>query len=60
MLAARGLGVGIASATTAQHWPHVAQLRIDDAAARSRLGVVWGHRPSHAAQTLLMHLVVGQ
>lgn len=60
MLATRGLGVGIVSATTAQHWQQVVQLRIDDATARSRLGVIWGDRPSHAAQTLLTHLMVSQ
>ena len=59
LLAARGLGVGVVSATTAQHWQQVVRLRIDDAAARSRLGVVWGHRPSHAAQTLLSRLIAG-
>lgn len=56
MLATRGLGVGIASARTMQHWEHVRQIRIDDATARSRLGVVWGPRPSHAAQALLTRL----
>lgn len=57
MLTARGLGVGIASATTMQRWAHAVQIPIDDPAARSRLGIIWGHRPSHAAQALLTRLV---
>lgn len=57
LLAARGLGVGIVSATTAQLWQQVVPVRIDDAAARSQLGVVWSHRPSHAAQALLTRLI---
>jgi DNA-binding transcriptional LysR family regulator len=57
MLASRGLGVGIASATTMQHWQHVVQIRIDDTNARSRLGVIWGYRPSHATQALLDRLI---
>jgi DNA-binding transcriptional LysR family regulator len=56
-LTARGLGVGIVSATTAQDWVDVVALRIDDKRARSRLGIVWRHRPSHAAQALLRRLV---
>jgi DNA-binding transcriptional LysR family regulator len=57
MLASRGLGVGIASATTMQHWQHVVQIRIDETDARSRLGVIWGHRPSHASRALLDRLI---
>lgn len=59
MLTARGLGVGVVSATTMRHWQGIMQLRIDDTAARSRLGVVWRHKPSHAAQALLSRLVTG-
>jgi DNA-binding transcriptional LysR family regulator len=58
MLTARGLGVGIASATTIPS-EHVVQLRIDDVEARSRLGVVWRRQPSHAAQALLSRLLAG-
>jgi DNA-binding transcriptional LysR family regulator len=38
-------------------WVDVVALRIDDQRARSRLGIVWRHRPSHAAQALLRRLV---
>lgn len=57
MLASRGLGVGIVSSTTAHDWDNVTTLRIDDKRSRSRLGVVWGQQPSHAAQALLQRLV---
>lgn len=53
MLAARGLGVGMGSETTARHWKDTVLLRIADRAARSQLGVIWGDRPSHAAAALL-------
>lgn len=56
MLAARGLGVGIASATTMRHWDDTTRLRIDDDTARSRLGLLWGTDPSHATQALLATL----
>ena len=59
MLAARGLGVGVVSATTATDWDGVIALPIDDPGARSRLGVVWRPSPSHAARALLGHLVGG-
>lgn len=59
MLTVRGLGVGVVSATTMRDWEGTVQLRIDDAAARSRLGVVWRDKPSHAAQALLSRLVSG-
>ena len=57
MLAVRGLGIGVVSATTAADWYGVAVLPIDDPGARSRLGVVWRSSPSHAARALLGHLV---
>lgn len=57
MLTTRELGVGVVSETTMQRWKHVTRLRIDDAAARSRLGVVWRHNPSHAAQAVLSRLL---
>lgn len=53
LLAGRGLGVGIVSATTAAAWSDLVRLRIDDRAARSRLGIVWRRRPSHATRALL-------
>lgn len=59
MLTTRGLGVGIVSATTARDWDDVVPLPIDDELARSRLGVVWRHQPSYAAQALLRQLAVG-
>lgn len=57
LLAARGLGVGIVSATTAADWEDVISLRIADKEARSQLGIVWSTRPSHAAQALVGQLV---
>lgn len=59
MLTTRGLGVGIVSATTARDWNDVVSLPIDDPNARSRLGIVWRHQPSHAAQALLRQLAAG-
>ncbi|MET1005542.1 MAG: LysR substrate-binding domain-containing protein, partial [Propionibacteriaceae bacterium] len=59
LLASRGLGVGVVSATTAADWDDVVTLAIDDPDARSRLGVVWRASPSHAARALLGHLVGG-
>ena len=59
MLASRGIGVGVVSATTAADWDDIAVLPIDDPGARSRLGVVWRSSPSHAARALLGHLVGG-
>ncbi len=53
MLASRGIGIGVVSATTAHGWDNVTALRITDDRARSRFGVVWRHHPSHAAQALL-------
>lgn len=60
MLAGRGLGVGVVSATTAADWEGVSALPIDDPAARSRLGVVWRSSPSHAARALLGQLIGDQ
>ncbi len=57
LLAARGLGVGIVSATTAADWEDVISLPIADKEARSQLGIVWSTRPSHAAQALVGQLV---
>lgn len=57
LLAGRGIGVGIASATTAADWSDVAVLPISDKAARSTLGVAWQRRPSHAARALLRLLI---
>lgn len=57
MLTVRGLGVGIASETTMRDWKQVTRLRVNNATARSRLGVVWRHQPSHAAQALLGRLL---
>jgi DNA-binding transcriptional LysR family regulator len=57
MLAGRGLGVGVVSATTAADWDGVAVLPIDDPGARSRLGVVWRSSPGPPARALLAHLV---
>ena len=59
MLASRGLGVGVVSATTAADWEGVSALPIDDPGARSRLGVVWRSSPSHAARALLGQLIGG-
>ncbi len=59
MLTSRGLGVGIVSETTARDWNDVVSLRIDDEHARSRLGIVWRHQPSHTAQALLRQLLGG-
>jgi DNA-binding transcriptional LysR family regulator len=56
LLATRGLGVGMVSGTTARDWSDVVSLPIDDPDARSRLGIVWRHHPSHAAQALLRRL----
>jgi DNA-binding transcriptional LysR family regulator len=60
MLAARGLGVGVVSATTAQDWDGVVAIPIDDPSARSRFGLVWRSSPSPAARALLGHLVGAQ
>lgn len=57
MLASRGIGVGIVSVTTAEGWDDVAAIPIDDARARYRLGLVWRHHPSHAAQALLRQVL---
>lgn len=56
LLTSRGLGVGIVSRRTAQDWTDVVPLAIDDVDARSRLGIVWRLRPSHAAEALLGEL----
>lgn len=57
MLASRGIGVGVVSDTTAQGWDDVTAVPIDDDRARSRLGLVWQQRPSHAARAVLEHLL---
>lgn len=57
MLASRGIGVGIVSATTAQGWSDVTAVRIDDEQARSQLGVAWREHPSHTAQALLAQIL---
>jgi DNA-binding transcriptional LysR family regulator len=53
MLATRGIGIGIVSATTAHGWDDVIAIPIGDYRARSRLGVVWRQHPSHPARALL-------
>ncbi len=53
MLASRGVGVGIVSATTAEDWDGVIAIPIADDRARSQLGVIWQPRPSHAAAAFL-------
>jgi hypothetical protein len=35
----------------------VVAVRLNDDLARSRLGIVWRSRPSHAARALLLHLL---
>ncbi|WP_087008771.1 LysR family transcriptional regulator [Gulosibacter sp. 10] len=57
MLAARGMGVGIVSATTARGWRDVAVLPVLDEGIRSRLGVVWRRHPAPAARALLHRLI---
>lgn len=57
MLASRGTGVGVVSATTARGWDGVALVPLRDPRARSRFGVVWRDRPSPAAQALLRLLL---
>ncbi|GAB3294594.1 LysR family transcriptional regulator [Epidermidibacterium keratini] len=57
LLASRGLGVGILSQTTAGGLHHVRSVAIADAQARSQLGIVWSHRPSHAARVLVARLM---
>lgn len=56
LLAQRDLGVGVVSATTAGDWDDLIALCVDDERARTRLGVVWQTRPSHAARALLQRL----
>ncbi|WP_147916417.1 LysR family transcriptional regulator [Ruania zhangjianzhongii] len=56
MLTTRGLGVGIVSATTAEQWDGVVAVQVCDGRARSRLGIVWRDRPSHAARALVDEL----
>ncbi|PWJ24679.1 DNA-binding transcriptional LysR family regulator [Branchiibius hedensis] len=56
-LAARGVGVGVVSATTATGWSEVAIVPLADPAARSSLGVAWrGTSPSPAVRALLAQL----
>lgn len=57
MLTTRGLGIGIVSETTMEHWHDVIPIRIDDSAARSRLGLLWRRTPSHATRALLRELL---
>lgn len=59
-LATRGLGVGILSATTAEHWTHLVSLPIADPHARSQLGIAWRPSLGHAAQALLGALLSNQ
>ena len=54
-LAARGVGVGVVSATTATGWSEVAIVPLADPAARSSLGVVW-RGASPAVSALLAEL----
>jgi DNA-binding transcriptional LysR family regulator len=53
MLAARGLGVGLVSETTAGAWDDVTVIPVADVRARSQFGLVWRPRPSHASRALL-------
>lgn len=57
MLASRGVGVGIVSATTAEGWDGVIAVPISDDRARSQLGVVWQPHPNHAAAAFLDRLL---
>lgn len=57
MLASRGIGIGVVSATTAEGWDAVTAIPISDDRARSQFGLVWQQRPSHAAQALLEHVL---
>lgn len=59
MLASRGVGVGVVSATTARGWTGITVIPIADPEARSRLGVVWRESPDHATRALLDRLPVG-
>ena len=56
-LAARGLGVGIVSETTAEGWSGVRTVPIAATAARSQLGVVWRGDPTLATRALLDRLL---
>lgn len=56
-LAARGLGVGIVSETTASEWDGIRAVPIATPAARSRLGVVWRTDPAPATRALLARLL---
>ena len=57
MLAQRDLGVGVVSESTAAGWPELVVVPVDDLQARSRLGIAWSRRPSHAARALLDRLL---
>lgn len=56
LLAQRGLGVGIASASTASEWA-LSRVPISDDLARSVMGVIWRDTPSPAAARLLEDLI---
>lgn len=56
-LAARGLGVGIVSATTASEWRGVRTVPIMASAARSQLGVVWRTDPTLATRAMLARIL---
>lgn len=57
VLAARACGVAIASETTLADATGLVVLRIDDARARSQLGVTWKREPGPATQVLLANLL---
>ena len=56
-LAARGLGVAVLSETTGRHATDLVAVRIDDARARSSLGIVWRDEPTPATRALLDQLL---
>jgi DNA-binding transcriptional LysR family regulator len=56
-LAARGLGVAVASETTVDDARSLISLRLADPDARSQLGVIWRSVPSPAAQAFLSELL---
>lgn len=56
-LAARGLGVGIVSETTASEWGGIRAVPVCAPEARSQLGVVWRTHPTLATRALLARLL---
>ncbi|MWV48136.1 LysR family transcriptional regulator [Rathayibacter sp. VKM Ac-2803] len=56
-LAARSLGVAVASESTLADAPELVILRLEDPEARSQLGVAWRARPGSAARAVLQELL---